>query len=489
MSVADAAPSVLRIGLITVPHHFDPRNAQDFVSNFLVAQIFETLYRPPRGGAAPQPMLLAEPLRLDSAPGQPQVYSAPVRPGVVFSDGTPLDAEGVVASLTSSRLFQQEAAAEADGERVVFRLERPNARFDLVLTQRFASVLRDGGGGAGGDGTGAGGLVATGPYMLAPDSRPEQPHLVRNPRYHGTVGIDELRCTVYPLDDDGKPTALVQAIEAGEVDFCNVLAREQVGTIHRVRKWLEPGSSTAFLYFNTEREVLRDPQVRRALALGIDRSAVTKVCYPNPMAFTATSVLPPLMGRWQDGIAPDPQSAARLLRTAEGAKPERLSLLLTWGPRPYLPDPPGVAAVLAAQLGELGIEVEVVPTGDSEVYYRKIARGDYDLALAGWIADTPDPADFLEALLGPDSIPTPDRPMVVHANLARWRNADAARALAQYRADASPAARDRLKDLVSQEVPLLPLMYGPTLYVYTPRLQDFEPSPLGIPLLHEARLE
>ncbi len=476
---ADADTTTLRIGLITVPHHFDPRNAQDFVSNFLVAQIFETPYRPPRGGAAPEPMLLAEPLRLESPPGAPQVYSAPVREGVVFSDGTPLDAEGVAASLRSSRLFLHEADAEADGDRVVFRLKRPNARFDLVLSQRFASVLRET----------DGGLVATGPYLPAPDSRPERVRLVRNPRYRGTVGIDELLCTVYPLNADGKPEALVRAIEAGEVDFCNVLSREQVGAVHRVRKWLEPGSSTAILYFNTEREALADPQVRRALALAVDRGAVTRVCYPNPMTFTATSLLPPLMGRWQDGLAPDPQAAARLLRTAEGAKPDRLTLLLTWGPRPYLPDPPGVAEVLARQIGELGVEVEVVPTGDSEVYYRRIARGDYDMALAGWIADTPDPADFLEAILGPDSVPSPDRPMGVHANLARWRHDGAARALAQYRADASPAARDQLRELVSTEVPLLPLMYGPTLYVYTPRLQDFEPSPLGIPLLHEARLE
>jgi ABC-type transport system substrate-binding protein len=480
---ADADTTTLRIGLITVPHHFDPRNAQDFVSNFLVAQIFETPYRPPRGGAAPEPMLLAEPLRLDSRPGEPQVYSAPVRSGVTFSDGTPLDAEGVAASLRSSRLFLHEADAEADagGEsgRVVFRLKRPNARFDLVLTQRFASVLREA------DGE----LVATGPYRLSPDSRPDRIHLVKNPRYRGTVGIDELLCTVYPPNDDGKPEALVRAIEAGEVDFCNVLSREQVGAVHRVRKWLEPGSSTAILYFNTEREALADPQVRRALALSIDRSEATKVCYPNPMTFTATSLLPPLMGRWQDGLAPDAMAAGRLLRTAAGTKPERLTLLLTWGPRPYLPDPRGVAELLARQIGALGIEVDVVPTGDSEVYYRKIARGEYDMALAGWIADTPDPADFLEAVLGPDSIPSPDRPMVVHANLARWRHDEAARALAQFRADASPEARDRLKDLVSTEVPLLPLMYGPTLYVYTPRLQDFEPSPLGIPLLHEARLE
>lgn len=474
----DAGSKTLTIGLTTVPHHFDPRNAQDFVSNFVVAQIFETPYALPHGSEAPEPMLFREPLHLESGRGGASVYSAAIRQGVTFSDGTPMDAETVVSSLRSSRRMAEQAEVEADGDRVVFRLKKPNARFDLTLTQRFASVLLERGDE----------LLATGPFMPAPGSRPERLHLVRNPRYRHPVDIEQLRFVPYPLNDQGKPEALVQAIESGEVDFCNVLAREHVSGLHRIRKWLEPGSSTAFLYFNTERPELANPEVRRALALSLDRSRVTKVSYPNPLTFTATSLLPPLMGRWQDGLSQDPQKAARLLRNAEGPKPERLSLLLTFGPRPYLPDPRDTAAELAEQMGGLGIQVDVVPTDDSQVYYRKIAAGDYDMVLAGWVADTPDPADFLEAVLAPQAIPSPHEPIVVHANLARWRHPEVAEALERFRADADPAARDRIRDLVSQEVPLVPLMYGPTLYVYSPRVQDFEPSPLGIPLLYKAKL-
>jgi len=473
-----ASGKTLNIGLVTIPHHFDPRNAQDFVSNFVVAQIFETPYATPKGDRPPEPFLFAEPLRLDSADGASQVYSAPIRPGVTFSDGTQMTVERVVDSLASSHLLTAQTAVEADGERVVFRLKRPNARFDLVLTQRYASVLLEKGGQ----------LLATGPYLPAPDSRPERLHLVRNPRYRKPVDVEELRFATYPLNGDGKPEALVAALEAGEVDFSNVLAREHVGGLKRIRKWLEPGSSTAILYFNTERPALADPQVRRALAHAVDRSEVTRVCYPNPLTFTATSLLPPLMGRWNDGLVHDPRQAAQELRQAAGEKPERLSLLLIFGPRPYLPNPRAVADELAKEIGELGIAVDVEPTDDSEVYYRKIAAGNYDMVLAGWIADTPDPADFLEATLGPDAIPSPHRPIVVHANLSRWKNTEAAEALERFRAETSTAARDRLGELVREEVPLLPLMYGPTLYVYTPRLR-FEPSPLGIPLLGEATLE
>jgi len=468
----------LRVGLITSPHHLDPRDAQDFVSAFVVTQIFETPYAPPTGNEPPEPMLFSEPLRLESGAGEKQVFSAAVRGGVAFADGTPLSAEIVARSLESSRLFTEHATVEARGNRVIFRLTRANARFDLVLTQRYASIQLERGGT----------IIGTGPYTVAPDTRPERVHLVKNPDYRHPVAIDEILFMTFPVNEEGRPRALIRAIEEGEVDLCNVLSREDVGELRGMRKWLEPGSSTAILYFNTEHEALADPRVRRALAMSIDRSAVTKVSYPNPLTFTATSLLPPLMGRWQDGLSHDPEEAARILSGADVPKPDRLSLLLIYGPRPYLPNPPGVAEAVAEAIGSLGIEVDVIPTASSEEYYRAIAQGGYDMALAGWIADTPDPADFLEAVLAPEAVPVPGQPLVVHSNLSRWKNDEMAQALHRFRAESSDDAREQIRHLVSDQVPLLPLMYGPTIYVYTPRLQKFEPSPLGIPLLYKADL-
>lgn len=468
----------LRVGLITSPHHLDPRDAQDFISAFVAAQIFETPYALPIGNEPPEPMLFSEPLRLESGAGERQVFSAAVRDGVTFADGTPLTADFVATSLQSSRLFTEHTEVEARGKRVVFRLKRPNARFDLVLTQRYASILLERGGE----------LFGTGPYTIAPDTRPERVHLVRNPRYRHPVAIDEILFMTFPPDEAGRPRALIRAVEEGEVDLTNVLSREDVGGLRGMRKWLEPGSSTAVLYFNTEKEALADSRVRRALAMSIDRTAVAKVSYPNPLTFTATSLLPPLMGRWQDGICYDPKEAAKILGTAGAPKPDRLSLLLIFGPRPYLPNPPGVAEEIANAIGALGIEVDVVPTATSEEYYRAIARGGYDMALAGWIGDTPDPADFLEAILAPEAVPMPNQPLVAHSNLSRWKSDEVAEALHRFRAESSDEARDQIRNLVSDQVPLLPLMYGPTIYVYTPRLQKFEPSPLGIPLLYKADL-
>jgi len=64
----------------------------------------------------------------------------------------------------------------------------------------------------------------------------------------------------------------------------------------------------------------------------------------------------------------------------------------------------------------------------SEAFFDDLSRGNYDLALAGWIADTPDPADFYEALLW-SKMAEGDN----HSNHSRWRDPAADEALTHFR--------------------------------------------------------
>ncbi len=229
--------------------------------------------------------------------------------------------------------------------------------------------------------------------------------------------------------------------------------------------------------------------MRRALALAIDRTEVARISYSNPMVFTATGLLPRLMGTWRDGIRHDPKKAAALLAEVGDARPKRLSMFMVYGPRPYLPHPRPVADHLVAVLGTLGIEVTVRQAESMNHFFREIERGDYDLALSGWVADTADPADFLYALLSPEAIPSPERRIVIDGNLSRWRNAQVQEALERYRREPSEKNKAAVLEPVAEEMPLLPLMYGPTICVYSLRVSGFKPSPLGIPRFADLSLE
>lgn len=467
----------LRVGVLTPVNTLNPREAQDFVSQTAVTQIYESPFaQPTAAGRLPEPLLFQERLRQDG----PNEYSAAVRSDVRFSDGTPLTARHVTDSLSRVAALRQHMEVEAAGDRVVFRLDRPNARLDLVLAQRYCAVTLES----------RGALFGTGPYMVAPGgSNPDRIRLVRNPHARQTAAIEEIVLQLYPPDANGKPEALLAALEAGEVDFTNVLSREDITRLKSVRRLTEPGSSTAILYMNSQRPGLDDPRVRRAIALSIDRLEIAKLFYATATAFAATNLLPPMLGRGNDGLAADPAKARLLLGAPDVRKPARLSLLLIYGPRPYLPNPRKVGEYVAAQIEKLGIAVDVVPTADPPEYRAKSQRGDYDLALAGWVADTLDPVDFLEANLGSGSVPTPDRKIVFGANLSRWKNAETDEALARLRQEPREDVRTTLLKRIADEVPLLPLIYGPTIYAHSWKVKNFTAAPLGIPSFAELDLQ
>ena len=467
-SPAPAPPrKVLRVGLLARVHTLDPRQARDLVSTLAVHQVFETPFAVPRGEGAAPPVLFAGPL-VDEGGGR---RSAAVRAGVLFSDGTPLTAALVAASLNKVEDLREQAAIEAAGDRVAFTLRKPNPRFDLALTLNHAAIVLEK------DGR----QIGTGPYMPAPGATLEALRLVRNPHYRARPAIDEIALTIYPPGLDGRPDALIRAVEAGEVDFTTMLSRGDAAEAKGVRKAFLASNSTCSLYFNTERPELKTADARRALALAIDRVAVAEVSYSNALAFAASSLLPPMMGTFRDGLAPDLEKAAALLASVPAPKPKHLRLVTVWAPRPYLPHPKPTAEAIARQLGALGLQVEIVTPRTSDEFFRTCERGDYDLVLGGWIADTPDPADFLESNLHSEHIQSPHERGVGHINLARFRSADMDAKLRKFREDPSTENRAAIMLIVADQVPLVPLVYGPTVVVSAWRVKNVDVSPLGVP--------
>jgi ABC-type transport system substrate-binding protein len=465
----------LRVGVLTPVNTLNPREVWDFVGQTVVTQIYESPLAQPAAGRLPDPVLFRDRLHQDGH----HEFSAAVRSDVRFSDGTPLTAGHVADSLSRvATLKEQRVEVEARGDRVVFRSERPAARLDVLLAQHYCGVALES----------RGILCGTGPYMVAPGATPDCMRLIRNPHARRQAAIEEIVIQLYPPDSQGRPEALLAALEAGEVDFTNVLSREDIMRLKNVRRLTEPGSSTAMLYMNTGRPGLDDPRVRRAIALSIDRLEIAKLFYATAMAFAATTLLPPMLGRGNDGLGYDPAKARNLLTLPGVRKPERLSILLIFGPRPYLPNPRKVGELIAAQIDKLGIAADVVPTATPQEYRTRIQSGDYDLVLAGWVADTLDPVDFLEANLGSESIPAPDRKIVVGANLSRWRSPETDQLLARLRQEPRDDLRATLLKRISDEVPLFPLMYGPTIYAHSWKVKNFTPAPLGIPAFWELEL-
>jgi len=99
-----------------------------------------------------------------------------------------------------------------------------------------------------------------------------------------------------------------------------------------------------------------------------------------------------------------------------------------------------------------------------------------------------DPVDFLDTILGPESVPGDDTRHVIDGNLSHWRSDEIKQALERFAEDPSEGSKQAILEILRRETPNLPLLYGPTIYVYSPKVAGFKPSPLGIPEFGKLKL-
>ncbi len=454
---------ILRIGILNQAQHLDPRTAQDTDSMFVVKQIFESPYWIRYGSTEIEPLLLEGPVIEES----PTRWRGKVRRDVFFSDGSEVKAADVARSLNDAGAVADQARIEAEGDSLVFHLEQPNARFALGLAHGQCGVVKRVGDK----------LLGTGPFVLHESSEPGFVRLVRNSHHRPLAKVDEVHFRTYPLDKAGQPTALLKAIEAGEVDLTSSLGRDAINALSGMRKSIQPGISTCFLFMNVQSPRLADARLRQAIAHSIDRFELAKLCYSNALAFVAGSPLPRALGSCEDRLGFD-RTKARECYAAAGSPKARLRLLVIWGPRPYLPAPRPVADALAAKLEGLGLEVEIVPTASSKDFFEQLVAGNYDLTLAGWVADTMDPVEYLESLLASYRVPSWEN-LAVSANESRFCDPRLDALLHSWRIHSGGATLEEIVEIINEEAPLVPLIYGASATVCSFRTRDLKPSPLA----------
>ena len=452
---------VLRVGFVSRWERRDPRTGLNYASFLVQWHIYEPPYRLSPDSKQIEPLLL-DPLVKESD-AQGLLYSAGVRKGARFSDGTELTADHVAASLEKTAAFKLHASASARGDRVIFRLKRPNARFDLGLARFDHGIVLERGAE----------FLGTGPYMLDGGTDMESFRLVRNPYRKQAALVPEIECRVYPMDVNGGRTKLLEAVNRGEVDFTDELARDELNRVEKMRKVIQLGFCTAILFFNTEKPLFQDKRVRQAFAAAIDRKALAAQSYSNALAFAASGMIPPLLGNTPDLIMHDLAHGRDLLAKAGAKAAGPLVLAVIPVARPYLREPRATAELLAKQLGQLGFKIEVRQPGDVTEYRDWNARGAYDMVLGGWIPDTPDPVDFMESLLGSSGIPVPANQATRSSNFCRWRSPEMDQALEKQRLKPDPATWRSICDMVREEVPAFPLMYGPRIAVVSWRVRNF----------------
>jgi ABC-type transport system substrate-binding protein len=98
----------------------------------------------------------------------------------------------------------------------------------------------------------------------------------------------------------------------------------------------------------------------------------------------------------------DPVAATALL--AEAGYPTGFEVTLTYRdvPRTYLPTPDLVAAEIATQLAEIGVDV-TIEVMESGLFIDAIIAGELPFHLLGWTVDWPDPTNMLDPHFGSEA--------------------------------------------------------------------------------------
>ena len=458
-----AGSQVLRIGVVDPIGAIDPRTMAEATTILLARQIFETPFLGSSTGEA-LPALFKEPLIEE--PGSAGLkFTATVRDDAHFSDGKRVTPEDVVGALLDDPVFMSRGSASLRDNRVLLALQEPNTRFDLFLTM-CGMLYREGAQ-----------ILGTGPYMIGP-SEPGVFRLVRNPYARTEAKIASIEVRQYPADaQTGRPSALLAALEKGEVDLAPRLSWRDVNLLKNTAVVMKPVNSTCIFYLNNER--LKTKQLRRAIALSVDRTLVAELAFgENPLAFRATGLLPPALGKTPDRLMPDVEKG-RIEWKEGGGTDQPMALIYSPGARPYLPAPAAVARHLRDRLRRIGASVEIEELASGDLISR-VNAGNYDLAIMGNIPDSPDPSDYLSAVVGSDAIPQSAEGASFAFNFARYRNRDVDQLIASYRKERKPETLSEVGRVLGEDVPLIPLLYGRACVAHAWRLRGFQPQVTGL---------
>jgi ABC-type transport system substrate-binding protein len=395
------AVDTLVVGTVADPVSLDPHQATDLVSAAIIVNTSEPLVRYRSDGTRPEPALATTWATVDS-----RSWTFTLREGVFFHDGTPLDADAVVANLEGLRQVRGfTGRAERLGPLVVgVTLERPNAALLATLSQPFFTLQspRE-------LATPSGRPVGTGPYRLV-SHRSGEVELAADPQYWG--GAPKVKRIVFrrfPSED-----SLIAALLAGEVDLTSSVGQDHVDRLKehpQIALHSQTGLNIAFLSINNERRPLGDPRVRHAIARTIDRETLVSQVLGGH-GEPARNPLPPSFWAYSPRTSElilDRPLARRLLKEAGHSQGFETPLMTVATPRLYMPAPLRLASLIRDDLAQVGIRARLREVPSWSEYVDRATRGDYDLAVLGWQADTMDPNDFLVALLASESIGATNR--------------------------------------------------------------------------------
>jgi peptide/nickel transport system substrate-binding protein len=358
-------------------------------------------------------------------------------------------------------------------DKVVFTLTRPFAPFlrDVAMPA-FAigspKAIRNG------LGDFAQRPIGYGPYTLASWVKDDRITLHAYPGYPVKAGFPTVVLRVM------KPSDSIQAITAGTID---IIADPQPQDADRLAQapgvtiYLQPANNNSYLAVNMDRVPFDRLGVRLAIAYALDVRGMVKSYFPKG-AIVADNWMPPGMMGDNSAVKTYPFDVAKAkaeLASAGYTNGFETNLLYPNIPRPYLPEPERTARAIAAQLGAIGIKVDLQPYEWGR-FLDKVHNGEHAMCLAGWYGDNGDPDNFLYTLLDRDAAHRPNA-----QNYSFWRDQQFHDLMIAGQTTSDPAKRTAIYQqataLIGAMVPAIPIAHMEVPVAVRSSIGGYVPNP------------
>jgi len=480
------------------PTNLDPALSQETTSHTYVMQIFSGLVAFDKDlNLVPD---IAENWTVETGEAW-TIYTFHLRPGVRFHDGTQVTAQDFkysweracrpeTRSPTASTYLNDIVGVEEmlagtaqsiQGVVVVedltlrVTIDQPKSYFLAKLTYPVAFVIDEADVSEGADWWRQ--PNGTGPYTLNEWATGDLLLLERNELYYRQKA--KTRYVAFLLWG-GAP---MQMYERGEIDATSVSLYNLERVLDETNPLndqlqLFPEFSLTFISFNLYEPPFDDAKVRQALGHALNRNRVVTQVLKDSVA-PAYGVLPPGMPGYDEtfeGLDYDLEKARQLL--GEAGYPDGSGfptvVFTVPGDGGYVPS--WLVAVLHQWVENLNVDIEIRQI-ESDSYYPLLDREKDDFFLFSWIADYPDPQDFLEVLFRSDTA----------YNYGGYSSPELDDLLSQAAVEHDDSVRLDLyrqgEQMLIEDAACVPLWFGQNYVLVKPNVTGYFVSPLGVPLL------
>lgn len=318
--------------------------------------------------------------------------------------------------------------------------------------------------------------VSNGPFQLIEWKHQDLLSVQKNAKYWDKANVKLSELKLYMLSEETE----LRSFEKKELDWAgspfSVLPLDALKSLKNDGQLkTHRGLATYFIRANTQLPFLSQASMRKAFALAINRRAIVEHVTQGK-ELPATGLVPLSFGLqnepyFQDG---DIETARKLfeeglaqMHLTKEKLPE-IRYLYRMNERNHL-----VAQAIQQQWYEaFGLRVKLEGI-EAKVFFTRISKQDYDFAYGDWVADFPDPINFLAVFKYKKG----------GSNNTNWENPLYIKMLNLSSQTIDQAERFKLlaqsEQMLIEEMPIIPILYSNMLYLAQPGLKDVALSMMG----------